>query len=233
MKRIAAVCATVVLMAGCAAPSAQYENQAVAHAFETEAELRAWVQACRPVSGAASAAASNADRTWWERNGAMMAAADYGFVRELDGFSDDRREDTVALFAMQAGYSLKQQMEARVTAELDTRNPERVCVRELADFEAGDRDLSQDPQHYGALVALSNEAGMDQQAIRASRQPARPENDYGRSFYEVESALAAEQCADPSVSLLRADWPRETYEAQCADQRYQLVSCEWNRCTVY
>lgn len=233
MKRNAVMVTALAVLAGCASPGAQYENKAVAYAFETEAELRSWVAACEPVSGTAMAAARNADRTWWERNGAMMAAADYGFVRELDSFSDDRREDTVALFAMQAGYSLNQQMNTRVAEQLDTRNPERVCVNELAAFEAGDRDLNQNQEHYSALVALSNSAGLDQRAISASRQASRPESEYGRSFYEVETALSRNQCTDPTISLLRADWPRETYEAQCADQQYKLISCEWNRCTVY
>ncbi len=223
---------TVGLLAGCASSGADYRNEAVAHALETEAELRAWVQACEPVSGEAMDAARSADRSWWQRNGQLLRAADYGFIQELDNFTDERRDDSVALFTMRAGYALSAQMQSYVADQLDVRNPERVCLRQMADFESGERDLNQNADYYRALVALSNEGDIDETPLRASRQPERPSDRYGRSYYEAQSALARDSCPDAELQLINSAWPREVYEAQCQNQRYALVSCEWGNCQV-
>ncbi|MCH8550664.1 MAG: hypothetical protein LAT62_01930 [Natronospirillum sp.] len=220
-------------LVGCATSTAEYRNQAVASALSTEAELRAWVAACTEVSGEAAAAARNADRVWWERNEQLLRAADYGFTRELQSFGDERREESLALFTMRAGDALDRQQKEAVAERLEGRNAERTCVRHLADFEAGDRDLSQDRDHYSALVALANEGGLDLEPAERSRQPQLPSDNYGRSYFQAEEALGRQGCQQPEIQLLKADWPREIYEAQCSDRRYQLVSCEWNRCDIF
>lgn len=221
-----------LVLAGCSSSGADYRNEAVADALETEAELRAWVQACEDVSGSAMDASRTADRVWWERNGQLLRAADYGFVKELDSFSDERRDESVALFTMRAGYTLRRQMQDRVSEQLDVRNPERVCQREMADFEAGERDLNQNDDYYRALVALANEGGIDESPVRSSRQPEPPQDEYGRSYYEARNALEGNNCPDADIQILSANWPREIYEAQCSDQRYALISCEWGNCEV-
>ncbi|WLD59589.1 hypothetical protein NFC81_07350 [Salinispirillum sp. LH 10-3-1] len=223
----------IATIAGCATSGAKYKNEAVAYALSTEAELRALVSACDRVSGPASAEAREADREWWRRNATMMQAADYGFIRELESFADSRREESLVLFTMNAGYALDQQMQESVAKRLDTRNPERVCLQELASFRAGDRDLSRNARHYSELVALSTEARVDQNALRSSRAPASANRDFGRSFYQTEAALAAVGCRQPQIAMLKNDWPTEVYEAQCQDTTYQLVRCEWNRCEVF
>ncbi|MFC3853093.1 hypothetical protein ACFOSD_09645 [Salinispirillum marinum] len=222
-----------LLFVGCAAPSAKYTNEAVAYALATEAELRALVAACDGVSGPASAAAREADQEWWRRNATMMQAADYGFITELNGFVDDRRTESLALFTMNAGFALDEQMRERVAGKLDTRNPERICLQELANFRAGDRDLNQDDRHYAELVALSTEARVDQNALRSSRTPTAANREFGRSFYQAEQALSAVGCQQADISMLKNSWPLEVYEAQCRDMTYHLVRCEWNRCNVY
>ncbi len=221
------------LLIGCATSTADYRNEAVAYALTTEAELRAWVEACNEISGDAAGAARTADRAWWERNEQLLRAADYGFTRELQSFTDERRDESLALFTMRAGDALDRQQRAAVADQLDGRNPERTCIRELARFEAGDRDLSQDSDHYSALVALANDGGLDTEPVTRSRQPALPSDRYGRSYFQAEESLVRQGCRSPDIRLLNADWPREIYEAQCSDQRYQLVSCEWNRCEVF
>lgn len=217
---------------GCASSGADYRNEAVAHALETEAELRAWVQACEQISGASLDATRSADRAWWQRNGQLMRAADYGFIKELDNFSDERRDESVALFTMRAGYALSRQQQAYVADRLDVRDPERVCLRQMADFEAGERDLNQNADHYRALVALSNEGGIDDTPLRSARQPVAPGDRFGRSYYEAQAALNRDSCPNAEVQLINSAWPREVYEAQCQDQRYALVSCEWGNCQV-
>lgn len=235
MKKILLMTGLVAIttVVGCASSGAKYTNEAVAYALSTEAELRALVAACDRVSGPASAEAREADREWWRRNATMMQAADYGFIRELGSFADSRREESLVLFTMNAGYSLDQQMQANVAKRLDTRNPERVCLQELASFRTGDRDLSRSARHYTELVALSAEARIDQNALRSSRAPASANRDFGRSFYQTESALAAIGCRQANISMLKNDWPMEVYEAQCQDTSYHLVRCEWNRCEVF
>lgn len=230
--RITGMLVGCLVLAGCSSSGADYRNEAVADALETEAELRAWVQACEMISGAAMDASRTADRVWWERNGQLIRAADYGFVQELDSFSDERRDESVVLFTMRAGYTLRRQMQDRVEDQLDVRDPERVCLREMADFEAGDRDLNQNSDYYRALVALANEGGIDESPVRSSRQPERSRDEYGRSYYEVESVLGRDGCSGADIQILSANWPREIYEAQCSDQRYALVSCEWGNCEV-
>lgn len=233
IRTVSLVLVCLAGVVGCASSGPEYENEAVAHALTTEAELRAWVSACETVSGASADAARTAERVWWERNGAMLRAADYGFMEELDGFADARREDSVALFTMKVGSTLSRQQEQAVADALDVRNPERVCQRELAAFEVGDRDLNQDADLYRALVALANQGEIDDQPLRSSRQPERPSDQFGRSYYEVETALTRSGCQEADIQMLSSSWPREVYQAQCSDQRYQLVSCEWNSCEVH
>ena len=55
---------------------------------------------------------------------------------------------------------------------------------------------------------------------------------FGKSLYNAERTVKSVGCRAPLVSLLRTNWPIETYQATCSSGDFLIVSCEWGSCRV-
>lgn len=228
--RVVSACLAVVVLAGCASlPTPR--SEAIHYALTTDASLRELAHQCARLSPELRTQAVQAQRDWWRRNGNAVAAADYGLVRLNWEAARQPLEEQRAYLSMQLLEMVQSDADRQVDDWLG-QNAERDCQRRLADYQDGDRDLTQEKKYFVTLVAMQNEeerltADVDQARVINARY-----RKYGRSLFVVEQKLQTLGCNRPQVSMLRNEWPLEVYDAVCNDSTYVLVQCEWGRCDV-
>lgn len=229
--RVLPACLVVVLLAGCASlPTPR--SEAIHYALTTDATLRELAEQCARVSPDLRTKAVQAQRDWWRRNGSVVAAADYGLLQLNWDDAREPLEKQRAYLSMQVLEMVHSDAGAQVAEWVDGKKTERNCEKQLANYQDGDLDLSQQKKYFNTLVALQNEQKQQLEDVDQARAINARYRKYGRSLFLVEQKVQTLGCNRPQISMLRNDWPLEVYDAVCSDQTYLLVQCEWGRCDI-
>ena len=219
-----------IVLAACS--SAPIGDVAINHALQEEATLREVADQCKDLGGAVRTSAFQARKDWWKRNGAIVRAADNGFLHNIDA-SFGERDQSSALTAITVTYQLTENAAVEANGILSSGNPEKGCLKILEEYESGVRDLNNDKKMREAYVNLQNQAKADFAQLKKAKGKVAKNRKYGRSLFVVENKLKQQGCTQPNISLLRNSWPLEVYDAQCADKSYFLVRCQWGKCEAY
>ncbi|WP_320822548.1 hypothetical protein [Reinekea sp.] len=226
-----------LVLTGCAGLPPQ--SDAIHHALVTDLALRQAVEICvagdtngkTDTSRAANDAKAERAR-WWDRNGTLVLAADYGLLQLNWQGAAEQVEPQRAVLAMVVLEQVQWDAQAQVTQWLDRSQGVADCQPLFARVAAGKLDFSTAKKQHRVLQQLATE----RRSVLADAERARSINSryrkYGRSLYAVEQTLKEAGCVQPNIALLRNAWPLEVYDALCSQDDYQLVSCEWGRCAI-
>lgn len=231
MKIIATISMLIaaMLLGGCAsAPTPMAE--AINYALVSDLTLRKLTARCNGVSNAAKQSAWKAQRTWWQRNGEMVEAADFGLSQVLVDVSGQRPE-TGALVAIGLSVDISREAQSNVEGAM-SGNQERSCQNVMDDYYNGEYDLKDDSGYYSILVKLHQQKQAAREVpVLSIATPKGGKKAYGKSAAVVEKLVKREGCVKPRIQLLKRSGSYEVYDAQCG-KNIMLVRCEWSHCKV-
>ena len=230
MMRISIIVASLVLVSCAGAPVSQ--EQAIANALAEDATVRNLADTCTHVGGQARLAAYSAQKAWWASNAEIVKAADRGFINGVNA-SFGEREEAAVIGTLHFTQDVETSATSTVQKLLNGGNAEDKCVAALAPYESGEKDLSNDKKYRAAYTQLLEQSDADLSSLASARLANAKQRKYGRSLFVVENKVAGMGCQQPSITLLRNQWPLEVYDAQCADKSYLIARCEWGKCEIF
>jgi hypothetical protein len=222
------------LLTACSSAPQSSTGQAIYYALQTDVQLRLWSDHCSQIDPQVKQKAWQAQKNWWQRNGAFVEGADYGLTREVMLVSGDR-DVTGANVALGVTTQVVEDAEAEVASILkESGDQKQLCLNMLAKFNDGEYDLRDNNQFYPTLVDLQRRSQRDGQNIeeKAAALEIKKQRKFGRSLYVVEKLAKREGCPGGQAKVIKADWPNEVYDVTCPDKSYILVRCEWGNCVV-
>ncbi len=225
---------TLSLLTACSSAPQSSTGQAIYYALQTDVQLRLWSDHCSKIDPQVKQKAWQAQKNWWQRNGAFVEGADYGLTREVMLISGER-DVTGANVALGVTTQVVQDAEAEMAGILkESGDQKKLCLNMLAKFNDGEYDLRDNNQFYPTLVDLQRRSQRDGQDLeeKAAALEIKKQRKFGRSLYVVEKLAKRSGCPGGKVKVIKADWPNEVYDVTCPDNSYVLVRCEWGNCVV-
>lgn len=222
------------LLTACSSAPQSSTGQAIYYALQTDVQLRLWSDHCSQIDPQVKQKAWQAQRNWWQRNGAFVEGADYGLTREVMLVSGDR-DVTGANVALGVTTQVVEDAEAEVASILkESGDQKKLCLNMLAKFNDGEYDLRDNNQFYPTLVDLQRRSERDGKNLeeKAAALEVKKQRKFGRSLYVVEKLAKRSGCPGGKAKVIKADWPNEVYDVTCPDKSYILVRCEWGNCVV-
>lgn len=222
------------LLTACSSAPQSSTGQAIYYALQTDVQLRLWADHCSQIDPQVKQKAWQAQKNWWQRNGAFVEGADYGLTREVMLLSGDR-DVTGANVALGVTTQVVDDAETEMASILrESGDQKKLCLNMLAKFNDGEYDLRDNNQFYPTLVDLQRRSQRDGQNLeeKAAALEVKKQRKFGRSLYVVEKLAKRTGCPGGQAKVIKADWPNEVYDVSCPDNSYILIRCEWGNCVV-
>lgn len=222
------------LLTACSSAPQSSTGQAIYYALQTDVQLRLWSDHCSQIDPQVKQKAWQAQKNWWQRNGAFVEGADYGLTREVMLVSGDR-DVTGANVALGVTTQVVEDAEAEMASILkESGDQKKLCLNMLAKFNDGEYDLRDNNQFYPTLVDLQRRSERDGKNLeeKSAALEVKKQRKFGRSLYVVEKLSKRAGCPGGKAKVIKADWPNEVYDVTCPDKSYILVRCEWGNCVI-
>jgi hypothetical protein len=219
-------------IAACSGPTRKPQEQAIFQTLVEDVTFRKLADHCTNLSKRSEQQVWRAKKEWWERNGVVVEAADYGFSYNLIKLTGDRQE-TGARYAMGLNFDIVQAAEKQAKQVIENGLEESGCIELMTSYRDGERDLSENNERYGLLLKLMQDKKTRGQDLELEQ--AKIVNKTGVSF--SRSSMNARRlahrtiCPGAEITTLKSNWPLEIFEAVCADDSYVLIECKWGNCT--
>jgi hypothetical protein len=195
------------LLTACSSAPQSSTGQAIYYALQTDVQLRLWSDHCSQIDPQVKQKAWQAQRNWWQRNGAFVEGADYGLTREVMLVSGDR-DVTGANVALGVTTQVVEDAEAEVASILkESGDQKKLCLNMLAKFNDGEYDLRDNNQFYPTLVDLQRRSERDGKNLeeKAAALEVKKQRKFGRSLYVVEKLAKRSGCPGGKAKVIKAD----------------------------
>lgn len=229
-----AATAIIVLVSGCsskpAAPVFTPDPTAFEYGIKQTAEMQLYVSGCAAVGQDIATLASEAEKSWYERNWAEAQAADEQYSKKFANDIIEYNNEKIALPVVKMYIELARDIARRLdTVHQSHANVAEVCRKRLADYRDGKYDLSQN-QNAGLYLKSLASTPAAPHKIPSLAGSIKTQLVPGRSAYDVERNMADLNCANGEMLTLRNEWPYEGYGIFCDGEKTIFISCEWGEC---